>query len=106
MSNVEVIFENRRLEKMYEKYSKNDPLRKKIDKIILEIKKNPAYGKQIPNNRLPKEYVKRGFNNAFWVRINDSWRLIYSLTGDNVEIIAIILDYFDHKKYERKFKYN
>ena len=105
MKKIEVIFENKKLEKSYEQYSDNDPLKKKIDKIITEIKNNPAYGQQIPNKNVPKEYIKKGFNNAFWVRINDSWRLIYTLTGDKVEILAIILDVFDHKKYERKFKY-
>ncbi len=105
MRNIEVIFENKRLEKDYFSFPKNDALGKKITKIISEIKKNPAYGKQIPSHLIPKEYTKKGFNNIFWVRINSSWRLIYSLKGGSAEILAIILDYFDHKKYERKFKY-
>jgi len=32
MKKIEVIFENRRLEKQYEKYPDNDPLKKKIKK--------------------------------------------------------------------------
>lgn len=59
MRNIEVIFENKRLEKDYFSFPKNDVLGKKITKIIGEIKKNPAYGKQIPSHLIPKEYIKK-----------------------------------------------
>ena len=33
------------------------------------------------------------------------WRLIYSVTRKGVEVLSIILEWFDHKNYERRFKY-
>lgn len=102
---VNVIFEDKKLEKSYDALSDKDPIKKKIKKLIEEIKENPIYGRRIPERNISKEYKKKGFNNAFWVKINSSWRLIYSLTGTEAEILAIILDYFNHSKYERKFGY-
>jgi hypothetical protein len=32
-------------------------------------------------------------------------RLIYSITGDEISIVSIILEWFDHKDYERRFSY-
>jgi len=34
-----------------------------------------------------------------------AWRLIYSIQGGEAIIITIILDWMDHKTYEKKFKY-
>ena len=103
---VLVEWENKRLKKVYDELPNNDPLKNKIEKVIEEIKKNPQYGQLIPQKQIPKEYKKKGFNYAFWVHLNSSWRLIYTVTSYNeVEILAIILDFFHHKDYERKFNY-
>lgn len=106
MRKASVIFENKKLENAYNKYSNSDPIKKKIDKIIEKLKVNPAYGNQIPRKQIPKEYTKKGFNNAFQLRIDKSWRLIYTLVGSEVEILAIILDVMNHSDYDNKFGYN
>jgi len=34
------------------------------------------------------------------------WRLLYTISPeDEVQLISAILDWFNHKDYERKFKY-
>ena len=33
------------------------------------------------------------------------WRLIYSIVNDEIVVVSLILEWFDHKEYERKFKY-
>ena len=36
----------------------------------------------------------------------DGWRLIYTITTPNkIEILSVILEWFDHPEYERKFHY-
>jgi hypothetical protein len=95
-----------KLKQTYEKLSSKEPIRKRIDKAIEKIKKNPGRaGNPIPHKIIPKEYKE--FPNAFHLKLSKKWRLIYSITGINeVEILAIILDWFDnHKDYEKKFKY-
>ena len=44
-------------------------------------------------------------NNLYKYNLPNAWRLLYSLSGEEVELIAIVLGCFDHKEYERKFNY-
>ena len=106
---VKVVFENRKLEKAYQSLSDSDPLKKKINSVIDKIKVKPAFGQTVAKRLIPKEYKKKGIDNAFWVDLSKGkgWRLIYSLKSfSEVEIVAIILDWFTrHKDYGRKFGY-
>jgi len=56
---------------------------------------------------IPKEYVgEYKINNLWWYHLADAWRLVYSIiTPSNVKILAVIIDYYNHKEYERKFGY-
>jgi hypothetical protein len=39
-------------------------------------------------------------------KLPKAWRLIYTINRENeVELVTAILDWFDHKSYERKFNY-
>jgi mRNA-degrading endonuclease RelE of RelBE toxin-antitoxin system len=70
------------------------------------IKENPQYGIHIPKNKIPKEYIK-GYeiNNLWKVNLSGAWRMIYTINGNEIEIIALILDIIDHKEYNKKFGY-
>jgi len=35
----------------------------------------------------------------------EGWRLIYTNVSDEVQILAVLLEWFDHKEYERRFHY-
>ncbi len=79
-----------------------------IDKKKELIKANPHYGEPIAKDKIPEEYKKRyGVTNLFWVELSNFWRMMYTLTNNEteVEIIAFILDIFDHEKYNKKFGY-
>ena len=108
--NKEVIvkFKNPSLKRDFDGLSEDDPLKKRIRRVIEGIKQNPlSYGRPISKDKIPDVYFKEGFDNAFWVDLSKSWRLIYSLTSiTEVEILAILLEWFtSHKDYERRFKY-
>ncbi len=105
---VKVVFENEKLKEAYEKLPETDPLRKKIDSVIERIREKPIFGQPIAKRLIPKEYKKKGVDNAFWVELSKGrgWRLIYSLKSfSEIEIVAIILEWLPHKKYERRFNY-
>lgn len=71
-----------------------------------KLKIDPCTGIKIPKQLWPKDYVQRyGITNLFKFDLPDGWRLIYTIETDEVRIVNIILDWFDHKKYEKKFKY-
>ena len=79
-----------------------------IDKKKELIKANPHYGEPISKDKIPEEYKKKyGVTNLFWVELSNFWRMIYTLTNNEteIEIIAFVLDIFDHEKYNKKLGY-
>jgi Txe/YoeB family toxin of Txe-Axe toxin-antitoxin module len=101
-----VIFIEEKSEKAYESLAENDWLKKAISKAIENLKQNAYAGEKISRKLWPKEYVKRyKVNNLYWYQLPKAWRLIYTIVANQVEILAVIVEYFDHKSYERRFKY-
>jgi Txe/YoeB family toxin of Txe-Axe toxin-antitoxin module len=71
-----------------------------------DIQKNAFCGIQIPKKLIPKEYEKKyGVKNLWKYNMPNAWRLIYSIEGSDIRIISIILEWLDHKNYERRFGY-
>ena len=70
------------------------------------LKENPHYGIHIPKNKIPKEYIKNYDANNLWkINLSGAWRMIYTIRGSEIEIIALILDIINHKEYNKKFGY-
>jgi len=70
------------------------------------LKENPQYGIHIPKNKIPKEYIKNYDANNLWkINLSGAWRMIYTIRGSEIEIIALILDIINHKEYNKKFGY-
>jgi Txe/YoeB family toxin of Txe-Axe toxin-antitoxin module len=70
------------------------------------IKNNPFYGEPIAKNLIPEEYkLKYKSINLFRVELSQFWRMLYTLKGDEIEIVAFVLDIIDHPEYNKKFGY-
>ena len=70
------------------------------------VKANPFYGDNISKRLIPQEYkIKYGATNLWRVELIHYWRMLYTIKGDQVEIICFILDIIDHKEYNKKFGY-
>jgi hypothetical protein len=77
-----------------------------INRNIDLLKLNPDYGVHIPKNLIPKKYIlEYGINNLRKIDLPNFWRLCYTLKTDSFEIISILLEFVDHKKYNKIFKY-
>lgn len=102
-----VVFISDELEKDFNQLKDDDPIKKGIVRAIRDLKENAFAGIQIPKRLFPIEYVKKyGINNLWKYDLPNGWRLLYTVTPENeVELISAILEWFDHKRYERKFKY-
>ena len=102
-----VIFANDKLEKAFYGMAENDEIREYIKRAILDIQKNAFCGIQLPKRLIPSEYYKKyDVDNLWKYDLPDGWRLIYSITTPNkVEILSIILEWFDHSDYEKRFGY-
>ncbi len=105
-----VAFVDSSLRKAFEKLKKG-PYEEKtlynfIDRAIDDLKINPFAGIKIPKKLWPNEYTQKyKINNLWKYNLPNAWRLMYFIRGDKVKIISIILEWLDHKDYERKFKY-
>ncbi|MEK6891191.1 MAG: hypothetical protein AABX03_03560 [Nanoarchaeota archaeon] len=102
-----VIFAEKGLELAFDSLAENSPLKKSIKKAIKDIRQNVFCGNQIQKDKIPKEYIQKyKINNLWWYPLSDALRLVYSVvTPSNIEILGVIIEYFDHKSYERRFGY-
>jgi Txe/YoeB family toxin of Txe-Axe toxin-antitoxin module len=66
------------------------------------IKANPFYGDNIPKKLIPKSY---NVQNLWRVELTGYWRMLYTIKGDQIEIICFVLDILDHESYDKKFGY-
>lgn len=78
-----------------------------LDRAIDDLKKDPLVGVKVPRNLWPKLYVRKyGIDNLRKYDLPNGWRLIYTVRGNSVEIVAVILEWFaSHKEYEKRFGY-
>ncbi len=81
-------------------------LLKAIEREKNNLKIDPQCGIPIPRNYISKVLFKKYGTNRLWkIDLVGYWRLIYTLTGDAIKIIAFILEFIDHKRYDKLFGY-
>jgi Txe/YoeB family toxin of Txe-Axe toxin-antitoxin module len=66
------------------------------------IKKNPFYGDNIPKELIPKQYK---VPNLWRIELSQFWRMLYTIRGDEIEVICFVLEIVDHKNYNKMFGY-
>ena len=107
---TKIVFVTIKLKRDYEKLKNSGSGEREIYKWLNSaferLKKDPFCGIQIPSRLIPQEYRKKyRINNLWKLNMPEGWRLIYSVAADQVLILAIILEWMNHKKYERRFGY-
>lgn len=81
-------------------------LYKHISRALNEIEKDAFYGTRIPQRLIPHEYrAKYAIDNLWKYDLPRGWRLIYSVKGQKPIVFSIVLEWFSHKDYERRFGY-
>lgn len=106
---ISVIFINENLSNEFNSLKEgrfeDKQLYKFISKAIENLKTNPSRGIKIPRKLWPKEYLKYKITNLWKYNLPNAWRLIYTIEANDVMIMSIILEWFDHKGYEKRFGY-
>ena len=81
-------------------------LYKWISRALEDLQENAFCGTQLPKRLIPKVYVnKYGIDNLWKYDLPKGWRLIYSVSNGQICVLTIILEWMDHKNYERRFNY-
>lgn len=102
-----IVFVDQTLEDSYINLSDKDPIKKGITKAIRSIKENIHCGRSVKKKLIPKDLLQKYNLNNLWIyNLPSSWRLLYSITPSNdIKIIAALLDWTNHKDYERLFNF-
>jgi len=93
------------LKKTFDSLSDEDPIEKALVRAIQNIREDYQAGEYIPKSSIPPAYLnKYGINNVRVYDLPFAWRLMYTITGSSeIGIISILLDWMDHKDYEKLF---
>ena len=107
MKLAKVIFIDDKLEKIFNEMSDKDSIKKALIRAIKNIEEDCQIGRNVKKKLIPKELIQKyNINNLRIYNLPSAWRLIYTITNsNNVEIISIVLDWMNHKDYERLFKF-
>lgn len=102
-----VTFLNKDLEKKILLMNESNPIRKAVSRAVSDLRENAFSGIQIPKKLIPKYYIKKyGIDNLWKYDMPGGWRLLYTITKNSeIEIISAIIEWFDHKDYEKRLGY-
>jgi Txe/YoeB family toxin of Txe-Axe toxin-antitoxin module len=108
--NSEIKFADEKVKESFEKLKESKTEDKQLYKWICSafanLETNVFCGIQIPKKLIPKVYVEKyGIDNLWKYDLPCGWRLIYSVANNEINILSIILEWFNHKDYEKRFGY-
>lgn len=73
-----------------------------LNKAFAAIGNDAFCGRQVKKEEIPKKYDE--FENLWIYNLSSSKRLIYTISSDDNQIVAIICDWFEtHKEYDKAF---
>ncbi len=106
----DIRFANTNIKKSFYKLKNGDNSERELFKFANQaldnIEENAFCGIQIPKKQIPKEYRKKfGIANVWKYDLPRGWRLLYSIVNDDIVVISLVLEWFDHKSYEKRFNY-
>lgn len=103
-----VVFVDQKLKSNFESLKDSDPrLYKEINRALVEVSKNVFFGRAVKKDLIPKNFIKKYKIDNLWIyNLRKDWRLLYSVGKDEVEIIAVVLDWMSHKDYENLFSFS
>ena len=106
-----VVFGDKKVKASFEKLKSSKTEDKKLyewlERAFEDLEQNSFCGIQIPKKLFPKEYEKKfgKLDNLWKYNLPNAWRLIYTIKNGEVLVLSIILEWLDHKEYERRFNY-
>ena len=73
-------------------------LLRSINRVRDLLKQNPFAGDQVKKKQIPPKYIQKfDVENVWRIELADRWRLVYTIT--------FVMDIFDHKDYDKVFRY-
>jgi len=106
---TKIVFADEKVKSAFDKLKNSSAEKRLYDNLLRafdDIEKTPTAFIHIKQRLIPIDYARKyGIDNLWKYDLPNGWRLLYSLGKAEIEIIAIILEWLDHKDYERRFGY-
>ncbi len=83
----------------------SETLLRSIERMKDLLKTNPQYGDPMRKELIPQEFKLIGVQNLYRVELSHFWRMLYTIEGNDVEILVFILTIMDHKEYDQLLGY-
>ena len=81
-------------------------LQNEINEAKKLLKDDCRVGNKIQKNLWPQKYIQKyDITNLWRYELQEGYRLIYTITSNGNNIYSMLLDLFNHKEYEKIFKY-
>ena len=103
-------FTDSKIRQAFEKLSNGNTEERQLYDWLLrafeDIEENAFCGIQIPIRLIPKVYLKKyGIENLWKYNLPNAWRLLHSIENSKILVVSIVLEWMNHKNYERRFNY-
>jgi Txe/YoeB family toxin of Txe-Axe toxin-antitoxin module len=103
-----IVFADDKVKEAFEELNKGKTEDKQLhcflENAFKKIEKDSFSGIRIQKSRIPKIYQRKyNIDNLWKYNLPNGWRPIYSVGKKEVIIISIILEWFSHKDYEKRF---
>src|SRR3989344_8946156 len=94
----DVTFMSNKLKEEYESLQEgkfeDKELFKYITRAIEDLKQAPFRNPRIPEDLIPQKYIQEYEIKSLWkYDLPDGWRLMYTITGNEVRIVSVILEW-------------
>ena len=91
----------------FQSLNKKEQLFKELDAILEALADNPKLGELIRFKLIPQSIKKKypDLDNLLRVKVNQNWRLLYTLAGWPQNKSVYVLMAMPHKEYDRLFGY-
>lgn len=108
--NLSVAFISDKLRRQFDALASGNDADKRLhaflSRALDDLKANPACGTKIAKRLWPREYMKRyRITNLWKYDLPGAWRVIYTIDENDVRVMSVVLEWFNHKGYDRRFKY-
>ncbi|MBU0662850.1 MAG: hypothetical protein ABH854_00920 [Candidatus Diapherotrites archaeon] len=105
-----VIFADKKIKRAFFKLKKgkyeDKRLYELLERAFKDIEEDAFSTTHIPKDRIPAEYKKKyGIDNLWKYDLPNGWRLLYSVARKELIVVSIVIEWYKHSKYERRFGY-
>lgn len=106
MKPEKVIFINQDLERSFTQLKPTDPLKKSLTNSIKNLQEEAFCGRNVKKKLIPKKLKEKYKLQNLWIyNLPNAWRMLYTISSNEVKVIAVILNWMNHKDYEKLFNF-